>query len=184
MLRHHICVMHLTDQIYFSTMGQNKEMQTQKIRNSLNMRSIFRCMMEGGYYPKYEDTYILFNIDENMAVVEYEEGILSIRIFFSIEEDAFDLFLEASNATMLESFIVKPAVTENMKNIMFSCEMICSNVREFRKFFPLGIHHLKEAVRMHKMEMKRLILAEKISSATISATEDTYIFKKGSGMVS
>ena len=25
-----------------------------KIRPSLNMKSIFRCMMEGGYYPTFE----------------------------------------------------------------------------------------------------------------------------------
>ena len=106
-----------------------------KKSNSLNMRSIFRCMMEGGYYPEYEDSHILFRIEENMAVVEYLEGILSIRIFFSIDEDEYDLFLEASNAAMLETFIVKPAIMDNMENIMFSCEMICGNVREFRKFF-------------------------------------------------
>ena len=70
------------------------------------MRVIFRCMMEDGYYPTYEGTHILFNVDDNTAVLEYEEGILSIRIFFSIEEDAYDLFLEASNAMMMESFIV------------------------------------------------------------------------------
>lgn len=141
-------------------------------------------MMEGGYYPEYEDSHILFRIEENMAVVEYLEGILSIRIFFSIDEDEYDLFLEASNAAMLETFIVKPAIMDNMENIMFSCEMICGNVREFRKFFPLGIHYLKEAIRVHKSEMKRLILAEKISSATISATEDNYILEKGSKIVS
>lgn len=178
---HHICL-RTGKMINFPYMGQENE--SRKTNNSLNMRSIFRCMMEGGYYPEYEDTHILFGIDDNMAVVEYEEGILSIRIFFSIDEDEYDLFLEASNAAMLETFIVKPAIMDNMKNIMFSCEMICSNVREFRKFFPRGIHYLQEAIRMHKIEMKKLILAEKLSSATISATEDTYAFKKDSKILS
>ena len=153
-------------------------------QGSLNMRVIFRCMMEDGYYPTYEGTHILFNVDDNTAVLEYEEGVQSIRIFFSIEEDAYDLFLEASNAMMMESFIVKPVVMDNMENIMFSCEMICGTMREFRKLLPQGIRYLKEAIEMHKLHMKRLILAEKISSAAISATEDTYTFKKGNKIIS
>ena len=145
------------------------------MKTSLDMRSIFRCMMEDGYYPSYENTHILFKIEDNTAVVEYEEGILSVRIFFSIEEEAYDLFLEASNATMTESFLVKPAILDDMQNIMFSCEILCDTQKEFRKFFPKAIERMKEAIILHKAEMKRLILAEKVSSATISATEDTFI---------
>ena len=89
--------------------------------SSLNMTVIFRCMMEDGYYPTYEKTHILFNIDDNVAVLEFEEEILRNRIFFSIEEDEYDLFLEAANAAMLESSIVKPVIMDDMKNIMFSC---------------------------------------------------------------
>ena len=152
-------------------------------QGSLNMRVIFRCMMEEGYYPTYENTHILFNIDDNVAVLEYEEDILSVRIFFSIDEDEYDLFLEASNAAMLESFIVKPAIMDNMKNIMFSCEMMCGTLREFRKFLPRGIRYLKDAISVHKLQMKRLILAEKVSSATISAAEDIYL-NKGTKIVS
>ena len=125
-------------------------------------------MMEGGYYPKYEDTHILFDLEDNVAVVEYEEGILSIRIFFSIDEDAYGMFLQASNAAMLKSFIVKPAVMDNMRNIMFSCELICGNVREFRKFFPLGIQYLNEALAMHKIEMRKLMLSETVVSKVVS----------------
>ena len=73
----------------------------------LNMRSIFRCMMEDGYYPTFEKTHILFSIDDNTAVVEYEEGVISIRIFYSIQEEIYDYFLEVSNTTMAETFIVK-----------------------------------------------------------------------------
>ena len=141
-------------------------------------------MMEDGYYPTFENNHILFNIEDNTAVLEYEEDILSIRIFFSIEEDEYDLFLEASNAAMLESFIVKPVIMDNMKNIMFSCEMICGTLREFRKLLPRGIRYLKEAIAVHKSQMKSLIQAEKISSATISASEETYSFKKGNKIVS
>ena len=143
------------------------------MKNRFDMRSIFRCMMEEGYYPRYENTHILFRIEDNIAVVEYEEGILSVRIFFSIDEDGYDLFLEASNATMTESLLVKPAVLEDMQNIMFSCEFLCDTEKEFRKFFPKAIARIKEAIILHKGEMQKLILAEKISSATISAAEDT-----------
>lgn len=143
------------------------------MKSRFDMRSIFRCMMEEGYYPRYENTHILFKIEDNIAVVEYEEGILSVRIFFSIDEDGYDLFLEASNATMTESLLVKPAVLEDMQNIMFSCEFLCDTEKEFRKFFPKAIARIKEAIILHKGEMQKLILAEKISSATISAAEDT-----------
>ena len=50
--------------------------QESKGHGSLNMRSIFRCMMEEGYYPTYEQTHILFNMDDNIAVLEYEENVL------------------------------------------------------------------------------------------------------------
>ena len=136
--------------------------------------------MEEGYYPVYEKTHILFSIEDNTAVVEYEEGILSVRVFYTIEEDAYDLFLEASNAAMTETFIVKTAILEDMKNIMFSCEMMCDNMREFKKFFPKGIEMIKEAIIVHKAEMKKLILAENVSSAMVSATEDTFtLYSKG-----
>lgn len=162
-------------------MGQYKEKRAKSPHNSLNMRSIFRCMMEEGYYPTYEKTHILFDVEDNVAVVEYDEGILSIRIFFSIDEDAYDLFLEASNAAMLDTFLVRPVILDNMKNIMFSCEMMCDNVREFRKFFPRGIRYLRDAMILHKAEMKRLVLTENVSSATVSAAEDTSMVSRKAG---
>ena len=152
-----------------------RHINPKKMGNKLNMRSIFRCMMEDGYYPTFEKTHILFGIDDNTAVVEYEEGVISIRVFFSIDEEAFNLFLEASNATMTETFIVKPVVLDDRKNIMFSFEMMCDTVREFRKYFPRGIERLTDTLMMHKAEMKRLILTKKVSSATISAAEDTSV---------
>ena len=147
----------------------------QKMGTKLNMRSIFRCMMEDGYYPTFEKTHILFSIDDNTAVVEYEEGVISIRIFYSIQEEIYDYFLEVSNTTMAETFIVKPVILDDRKNIMFSFEMICGTIREFRKYLPLGIERLTETIQMHKNEMKRLILNKKVSPATISAAEDTFI---------
>ena len=139
---------------------------------SLNMTSIFRCMMEGGYYPIYEKTHITFGLDDNLAIVEYEEGILSVRLFFSIEEDTYPMFLEAANETMMKAFIVKPVVLDDMKNLMFSCETLCDTVREFRKFFPRSIDLLRDALRQHRTEMKRIILAREAASKILPATED------------
>ena len=156
-------------------MSTGRLLKNNDMGKRFDIRAIFRYMMEEGYYPRYEKTYILFDIEDNTAVVEYEEDIISIRIFFSIDEDAYDLFLEASNAAMLESFMVKPAILDDMKNIMFSYEMCCDTVRDLKKFFPRGIRRLKEAMKLHKAEMKKLIIAENVSSATITAAEDTFI---------
>ena len=62
--------------------------------------------------------------------------------------------------------------------------MMCGTLREFKKLLPRGIQYLTEAIAVHKMQMKRLILAEKVSSATISAAEEAYSLKKGSKIVS
>lgn len=142
------------------------------MKTSLNMTSIFRCMMEGGFCPIYEKTHIVFGIDDNMAVVEYEEGVLSVRIFFSIDEESYPLFLEASNATMIKAFSVKPVVLDDLKNIMFSCEVLCDNVREFRKFFPRSIELLKDALKQHRAEMKKLIMAEDLALRKLPASDD------------
>lgn len=142
-------------------------------RSSLNIRRIFRCMMEDGYYPSYEKTNILFEMDENIAVLEYEEDIVSIRLFFSIDEDAYDLFLEASNSTMSKSFMVKPVVLESMDTIMFSFEAPCRNLREFRRMIKVGIDSLRQTVDIHKSEMRRLILAEEMVTAMLPASEDS-----------
>ena len=139
---------------------------------SLTMRSIFRCMMEEGYYPIYEKSHIVFGIDDNLCVVEYEEGILSIRLFFSIDEDDFEFFLEAANGTMLQAYMVKPTVLDDMQNLMFSCEIMCDTVREFRKFFPRGIEMLKEAIRIHRKEMKKILYSNSFLTKRVPATED------------
>ena len=144
-------------------------------RASLNLRSIFRCMMEDGYYPTFEKSHILFGLEDNIAVVEYEDGVLSIRVFFHIDKEARGLFLEASNEVMTETLMVKPAVLEDMKSIMFSFETLCLTVRDFRRFFPKGVRLLNDALAMHKLEMHRHILEEKVSSAAWSAAEDTYM---------
>ncbi len=134
----------------------------------LSLRSIFRCMMEDGYYPSFEKNCILFDLEDNTGVVEYQEGVLSIRIFFSIEPDTGELFKDVSNTAMTMTFAVKPVVIDEMKNLMFSCEFLCDTEREFRKFFPRGIGLLKEALEIHKHEMKKIIMAQRIitSSAT------------------
>ena len=141
--------------------------------SGLTMRNIFRAMMEDGYYPTFEQTHIQFGIEDNIAVLEYEENILSIRLFFSIEEEAYELFLEASNLTMTETYAVKPAILDDMKNIMFSCEIMCDTLSEFRKFLPRAIEYINTALQVHKSEMQTLVLASEVAFATIPAKEDT-----------
>lgn len=143
-----------------------------KSGRSLNMTGIFRCMMEEGYYPIYEKTHIVFGLDDNLAIVEYEEGVLSVRLFFSIDAETYPLFLEAANETMLKAFVVKPVVLDDMKNLMFSCETLCDTVREFRKFFPRCLELLREALNQHRSEMKKLLLASELTSKTLPATDD------------
>lgn len=143
-----------------------------KKKSTLTMRSMFRAMMEGGYYPQFNKTHILFNMDDNIAVVEYEECVMSVRLFFTIEEEAYELFLEASNSAMLETFAVKPVVMDDMKTIMFSCETLCDNLREFRKFLPRCIRLLEESLITHKAEMKKLVKAEENAAKKIPATDD------------
>lgn len=130
-------------------------------------------MMEDGYYPVFEQDHIQFGMDDNIAVVEYEEDILSVRLFFSIEEEAYDLFLEASNMTMLETFCIKPAVLDDMTDIMFSCEICCDNIRDFRRFFPRACDRLREALAVHKSKMKKLILASEVANATLPAKDES-----------
>jgi hypothetical protein len=128
--------------------------------------------MEGGYYPNYNKTHIMFNHDDNPVIVEQANGILCLRMFFTIEEEAYDLFLEASNQTMLDTYIVKPVLMNDMKTIMFSCETFCYNIREFRKFLPHCIHLIDESIAAHKKEMKKLVLAEEALSKTIPASDE------------
>jgi hypothetical protein len=134
---------------------------------TLTLKRIFRCMMEDGYYPEFEKTHILFDMDGNTAVVEYQKDILSVQLFFSIESELSEMFLEASNHAMLDSFIVKPVVLDDRKNIMFSCEIICDNMREFRKFFPRAIERLRVALMSHKSEMKKLLLASETTAPKV-----------------
>ena len=69
--------------------------------------------MEGGYYPTYEKTHISFELEDNTAILEYEEGVLAVRLFFSIDEDTYSIFLEASNSAMTGTTGVKPIVLDD-----------------------------------------------------------------------
>ena len=141
-------------------------------QKTLTKLSMFKAMMEGGYYPYYNKTHIMFSHDDNPVIVEQANGILCLRMFFTIEEEAYDLFLEASNQTMLDTYIVKPVLMNDMKTIMFSCETFCYNIREFRKFLPHCIHLIDESIAAHKKEMKKLVLAEEALSKTIPASDE------------
>lgn len=149
-------------------------------KNGLTFRRIFRYLMEERYYPQYEKTHILFELDGNLAVLEYEEGILSVRLFFSIDEDAYDNFLEASNMCMLKCFIVKPAILNDGKTIMFSCEHICENFKDFSRFFPRMISELRQGLKVHKAQMKEILLSEEVAKAALPAVEEG-ILGAGSG---
>ena len=148
------------------------EKNTADKSHSLSMMSIFRCMMEDGYYPAYEENHIEFDLDGNTAAVTYDEGILAVRLFFAIEEEEYGMFLEASNMMMLETYAVKPAVLDDMTSLMFSCEVMCDNARDFRRFFPRAIERLHNALRVHKNQMKRLVIASEIA-AKIPASGET-----------
>lgn len=145
--------------------------ESTKRRCSLTLKNIFRHMMESGYNPSFEHTHIQFELGDDTAVVEYNEGLMSVRLFFSIDEDEYDLFLEASNMAMLKSSAVKIAVLDNLTDLMFSCEVLCENIRDFKRFLPQAIDRLKDALNTHKDEMRRLIIASGVASATIPATE-------------
>ena len=142
------------------------------MKNSLDMKKIFKCMMEDGYYPVFDQNHIEFELDDNLAVVEYTDDILAVRLFFSIETESYPLFLQAANDTMIKEYIVKPAVLDDRKNLMFSCEVFCDTVCEFRKFFPRCLTAIRDALAQHRKEMKRLIIAEEIASKTAPVSDD------------
>ncbi len=137
----------------------------------LDLKNIFRYMMEEGYYPNYEYTHIQFNLDGNTAVVECEDGFASVRIFFSIDKEEYDLFIEASNLTMLSTYAVKPAMLDDRENIVFSIEMLCENIRDFKHYFPRALDCLRDALISHKAEMKRLILERHPDKKNVPDTE-------------
>jgi hypothetical protein len=142
-----------------------------KQNNSLTMRKIFTHMIESGYNPRYEDGYILFDIEDNMSVLEYENGVLTIRTFFTIDEDGYDMFLEASNFAMIKSFMIKPVIMEDMKSIMFSSETLCENLNDFKRFLPRLIEFSKTGLQIHKNEMRELLKATDILSQKMPAED-------------
>ena len=160
---------------FFQTDTKNIIMKPESTKRScsLTLKNIFRHMMENGYNPSFEHTHIQFELGDDTAVVEYNEGLMSVRLFFSIDEDEYDLFLEASNMAMLKSSAVKIAVLDNMTDLMFSCEFLCENIRDFKRFLPQSVDRLKDALNTHKDEMRRLIIASGVASATIPATDSS-----------
>lgn len=139
------------------------------------MLKIFRFLMENGYYPKYEKNYIMFDVDDNSAVLEYEDGVLTVRIFFTIDEEAYELFLEASNSAMLQSHMVKPIIMEDMKSIMFSCENLCDSMNDFKRFFPRMVELTRKGLYAHKQEMKTLIQATEAAANKMPALDEGII---------
>lgn len=136
----------------------------------MKLTDICRYMMEEGYYPKYEKTHLLFYIDGNMTLLEYENDILVMRVFFSINEDDFNLFMEVSDTVMLNTHTVKALVTHDRKSIMFCCETMCDNRKSLRKFLPAMISNLKAAMNQHREQMRMQILTH-----TLYTTASTYV---------
>ena len=116
------------------------------MNTSLSLIDICRCMMEDGYYPIYRKTYITFSIGDDTAVLEYNQGILTLKIFFSIDDEYAALLLTAANTIMQSSPTIKSLMDEDGKNITFSCETFCNTKRDFRKFLPSMISKLQEAI--------------------------------------
>ena len=127
--------------------------------------------MEEGYHPSYETSHIIFELGDNLAVVEYENSILSVRMFFTIEEEMAQAIINVSNSVMTESQMVKPTVLDDMKNLMFSCETMCENIRQFKSFFPKAIELLDEALSIHRKEMKIMILHKSVLNQDLDSHE-------------
>jgi ketol-acid reductoisomerase len=138
----------------------------------VSLKNIFKYMMEAGYYPEFEYSHIQFDLDGNIATVDSENGFASLRLFFSIDEEDYDIFLEASNLTMLKTYAVKPAIMDDRCNIVFSHEFMCENIKEFKKFFPHAIECMREALDEHKTEVRRIIMSRKGASKTIPAADE------------
>lgn len=141
-------------------------------KHSLIVRQIFAYLMENGYKPSYENDLILFDIDDDTSVLEYEDGILSVRTFFSIDEDGYEMFLEASNRTMIRSSMIRPVILEDIKGIMFSCETLCGSMNDFKRFLPRLIELSRQGLATHKNEMRELIRATEMPMAKKPASDD------------
>ena len=139
---------------------------------SLATRKIFSYLMENGFNPKFEDGCIIFDIDETTSILEYDDGILTLRTFFTIEEEEFDMFLEASNLAMLKSTMMKAVIIEDMNSIMFSCETYCDNVSDFKRYFPKMLESSRKGIKIHKTQMKELIRASELASRKMPATDE------------
>ena len=129
-----------------------------EMKKELTLRKIFRYMMENGYEPSLEDMHILFDMKELTAVLEYEEGILSLRMFFSVDRDEYRNFLEASNSCMQMTYMIRPVILEDHRTLMLSCESICDTFRDFERFFPRMLDSLQEGLTVHKNQMQELLL--------------------------
>ncbi len=143
--------------------------------HSLTMRKIFAYMMENGYYPTFEDGYILFDIEDNTSVLEYENDVLMLRTYFTIDNEDYEMFLEASNFAMIKSCMIKPVIMEDMNSIMFSCETFCQTMGDFKRFFPLMLEGLRKGMSIHKDQMRELLKAVEMLSYKMPAADEQVV---------
>jgi hypothetical protein len=139
------------------------------------MGNIFTYLMENRYNPAFEDNCILLDINGNASVLEYENAVLTLRTFFTIEEEEYDMFLEASNYAMLKSFMIKPVIMEDMKSIMFSCETFCESFGDFKRFFPKMVEYSRTGLEVHKNEMRELLKATQMLSRKNPVIDEEFI---------
>lgn len=121
------------------------------------MRKIFAYLMENGYRPALEDSCMLLQANDNSFVLEHHDNTLTLRTFYAIEKDEYDLFLEASNMSMLDSFMIKPVIMDEGESLMFSCETFCVTFSDFRRFFPMMMEYMGKGIDAHKHYMNELL---------------------------
>ena len=126
------------------------------------IKSVCRCLMEEGYYPHLDGGYVTVRLNDNIYILEYEEGIISVMLLFSVDEEAYTSFLQASNAMHFKCTTVKAVMLDDHESLIFRSEFFCDSVRQFRKFFPRSVEMLDEAVTVHRMEMKNLTSLESV----------------------
>ena len=62
----------------------------------------------------------------------------------------------------------------DMESIMFSCETICPNMRDFKRFFPRMLDLLDKGLECHKREMRRLLTITEKAQKKIPATDESF----------
>ena len=81
---------------------------------------------------------------------------------------------------MIKTYAIKPAIMDDLENIVFSHEFFCDTLHDLKRFFPRAIESMKDALDAHKNEMRKLVMTKGALSKAIPATDEpvTGIVKK------